>query len=169
MSDRDHSQISLFDADSINQLSPERKADYVRLAIKECISRHPGGMTAQLIAESTGIMQKTVKKYLDQMTATREVYTREYGTRIVIYFPIGKNIQEAATSIVRAGDTAYRLQKVDSTFGKFVYLQEMKKDVQTGMMKIVGGVMIDTESIAEIAEVLQGLHTSEVKSYEGGQ
>ncbi len=168
MSDGNRAQTFLFDAESISQLSPERKADYVKLAIKECISRHPGGITAQLIAESTGIIQRTVKKYLDQMTATREIYTKEYGTRIVIYFPIGKNIQETESTIVRDRDTAYKLQKVENSFGRFVYLQEMKKDIKTGMMKIVGGVMIDMDSVKEIVGALQKLHASELMRYEEG-
>lgn len=157
----DHPQSVLFDKDSISQLSPERKADYVKLAIKECVARHQGGITVQLIAESTGIMPRTVKKYLDQMTATREIYKREYGTRIVIYFPIGRESLETESRSVKVRDTIFRLQVVKNTFGKFIYLQETKKDAQTRMMKIVGGAMVDIDCIPELIQVLRELHSLE--------
>jgi hypothetical protein len=53
------------------------------------------------------------------------------------------------------------LQVVKNTFGKFIYLQETKKDAQTRMMKIVGGAMVDIDCIPELIQVLRELHSLE--------
>lgn len=148
---------TLFNIESIDQLGPERKADYVKLMIKDCIIKHPGGISGQLLSELTGIAQKTVKKYLDQMSATREILKKEYGIRMTIYFPIGRESSNINILTVKSKETTIRLQLIENTFGEFVYLQETKKDSQTMMTKTVGGVMIDCESIPDIIDALKEL------------
>ena len=148
---------SLFDLESINQLGPERKSDYVRMAIKECLFKHPEGITAQLLSEYTGVEQRTVKKYLEQLTATREVFKKEYGARIAIYFPNGKELTEDEPHVLSIGDAIFHIQLIENSWGKFIYLQERKKDAYSGMTKTVGGVMIDCEGVPELIETLKEL------------
>jgi hypothetical protein len=145
----------LFDIESIDQLGPERKSDYVRMAIVNCLSKHPEGITSQLLSEHTGLNQRTVKKYLEQLTATREVFKKEYGARIAIYFPNGKETSENEPQILNIGDATFQLQLIENTWGKFIYLQERKKDVYSGITKTIGGIMIDCEGVPELIGVLK--------------
>jgi hypothetical protein len=145
----------LFDAESIEQLGPEKKSDYIRLAIINCLSTHPEGITVQLLCELTGLTQKTIKKHLDQLTATREAYKKEYGTRISIYFPNGKQNNQNATKIITVGNSLFQFQIIENTWGKYIYIQERKRDSYSNMIKTIGGIMIDYESASEFINVMK--------------
>jgi hypothetical protein len=146
---------TLFDVESIDQLSPEKKSDYIQLAIKNCLSKHPEGLTVQLLAEYTGLAQKTVKKHLDQLTATREAFKKEYGARVAIFFPNGKQVLPNAPKVLTIGDGIFQLQVIENSWGKFIYIQERKKEVHSNMVKTVGGIMIDCEGIPELIDALK--------------
>lgn len=152
---KDSGNELIFDLESIEQLSPKKKADYLELAIKNSLSQHPEGITAQLLSELTGISQRTVKKHLDQLTATRAAVRKEYGSRIAIYFPISKQDVGPAPKTIEVGESIYQLQLIENTWGRFVYVQERKKDVYSGMTKTLGGVMIDCDGMLEFVKALK--------------
>lgn len=145
----------LFDIESIDQLSPEKKSDYIRLAIRNCLSEHAEGITVQLISELTGLAQKTVKKHLEQLTATREAFKKEYGARNVVYFPNGREVTQDVPHTLKIGDVIFQLQLIENTWGRFVYIQERKKDAYSKMIKTVGGIMVECEGVPELIEALK--------------
>jgi len=145
----------IFDIESIDQLSPEKKADYIQLAIKDCLSKHTGGITTQLLSELTGISSRTVKKYLDHLTATREVTKKEYGARFTIYYPIEKKVTADSSKSITIGESIFHFGIVENTWGKFVYIQEKKIDTFSGMIKTVGGIMVDSTGALEFIRTLK--------------
>lgn len=154
-----------FDTKSIEQLSPEKRSDMIRIAIKRILNNHPEGLTASDLAEMTGLSAKTVKKHLDFLTAVRETYKKEYGTRLAVFFPNGRLIHPYSDTIRQIGDSLFSFQRIENTWGEFFYIQEKKKDPYTNKTKTVGGVMIERDSvekfIAELKEEAEGWDAEE--------
>ncbi len=145
----------LFDLDSIDKLAPEKKYDYVQLAINNCLKNHPDGITVQLMSELTGLNQRTVKIHLEHLTATREVVKKEYGTRMAIYFSNGKLSPDQPSKSIVMRNSMIHMQLIENTWGKFVYIQERKNEPSSKMLRTVGGVMIDLEHVQDLVESLQ--------------
>jgi hypothetical protein len=123
--------------------------------VKETLNRHPGGIRAHDLAEICDLSLVTVRKHLDFLTAVREAYEKNYGPRFSIYFPNGKLVHPYSDTILNGTDASYSFQRVDSTFGKFVYVQERKKDNYTHQTRTVGGILIETDCIDEFVERLR--------------
>lgn len=144
-----------FDSKSIEQLSPEKRSDMIRIAIKRILNQHSGGLTAPDLKEMTGLSIQTVRKHLDFLTAVREAYQKSYGTRLTIYYPNGKLVHPYSDSIHKIGDSLFSFQRIENTFGKFIYIQERKKDPYTNKTKTVGGIMVEKENINKFIEKLE--------------
>lgn len=141
--------------ESILQLSPEKRSDIIRITIKRILNEHPEGVTCPDLSEITGLSIKTVRKHLDFLTAVREAYKKEYGARLAVYFPNGKLIHPYSDTIRKIGESIFSFQRIENTWGKFIYVQERKKDPYTNKTKTVGGIMIHKESIEKFIEALK--------------
>ncbi len=147
-----------FGDEAIKQLSPEKRSDMIRIAIKKILNQHPEGLTIPDIVEMTGLSTPTVRKHVEFLTAVRESYQKNYGARIAIYFPNGKLVHPYSDSIRKIGDSLYSFQRVENTWGEFIYIQERKKDPYTNKTKTVGGIMVEKENLEKfIAELREEL------------
>jgi hypothetical protein len=146
---------TLFDRESIIQLSPEKREEVIRLMVKQTLDSHPEGMTAFDVAELCGLSLVTARKHLDFLTAVREAYEKTYRPRFSIYFPNGRLVHPYSDSILNAREAIYSFQRLDNTFGKFIYVQERKKDAHTGKTKTVGGILIETQFTDKFIEKLR--------------
>lgn len=156
-----------FDNESIEQLSPEKRGDMIRIVIKRLLAQHPEGLTAQDLAEASGLSVKTVRKHLSFLTAVREVYQKRYRTRLTIFFPNGKLVHPYSDSITEIGDSMYSFQRVVNTFGRFLYIQERKRDLYTNRTKTVGGIMIEEEGLVKFIEKLKEEDESRREDHSG--
>lgn len=154
----DASQVgneTLFDRESIIQLSPEKREEVIRIMVKQTLDQHPEGVTPHDLAEMCNLSLITVRKHLDFLTAVREAYERTYRPRFSLYFPNGRLVHPYSDTILNAREAIYSFQRVENTFGKFIYVQERKKDVYTQKTRTVGGVLVETQCIDKFIEKLK--------------
>jgi len=154
----DASQVgneTLFDRESIIKLSPEKREEVIRIMVKQTLDQHPEGLTPHDIAEMCDLSLITVRKHLDFLTAVREAYEKTYRPRFSVYYPNGRLVHPYSDTILNAREAIYSFQRIENTFGKFVYVQERKKDVYTNKTRTVGGILIETQSIDKFIEKLK--------------
>ena len=144
-----------FNIESIKQLSPEKRSDMIRIAIKRILKEHPEGVTSPDLSEITGLSIKTIRKHLEFLTAVREAYKKEYGARLTVFFPNGRLIHPYSDAVRKIGDSIFSFQRIDNTWGNFIYVQERKKDLHTNKTKTVGGILIERNSIEKFIEALK--------------
>jgi hypothetical protein len=136
--------------------------------VKQTLDHHPEGMTAHDLAEMCDLSLITVRKHLDFLTAVRETYEKTYGPRFSLYYPNGRLIHPFSDAILNAREATYSFQRVENTFGKFVYVQERKKDSHTNKTRTVGGILIETQFIDKFIEKLRE-SAEEWKAFESGE
>lgn len=144
----------LFDEESIDQLSPEQKMDVIQIVIKNILNGHPEGLTVNAISEISGITSRTIKKHLDILSATRQIYLKKYSQRLQVYFPPLNKESSSLSSKFTIGESTFILESVNNSFGEFIYIQERKKDSFGNSVKTVGGIMVPMEGVPKFIEQL---------------
>src|SRR5438034_10174832 len=74
----------IFDVSDIANLPPERRKDYIRLAVDEFLRIHPEGVVVDQVVEATGLNRRTVSNHLEALVTLRKAYRREWGPARVV-------------------------------------------------------------------------------------
>ena len=140
--------------DSFNDLSPQAKADIITGLIRRYVRDKTDGVTAPEIARDLNLAHTTVKKHLNYLVSTRQLYTKTYSPRNVVYFPNGRLSHPYQQLNIDLKNRRFRVSLIENPKGEFIYLQELE-NIRSMGERVIGGVIIRKENIDE---VLQAVH-----------
>ena len=146
--------------DQLAKLGPEARLGLARGLVKRFVEGSPDGVTANAVAGEIGLSYQVVKRHLDYLVATRQLYVHEAGPRTLIYFPNARLSHPYSRAIFRLGDQTFRTNLIENLRGKFVYIQEMRTVPSTGE-QIAGGIIIRLEHVTEFLQQLRSFVESE--------
>ncbi len=141
--------------EEIQKLGPEAKLRVARGLIKHFLEQNPDGVTAQAVTKAVGLSYTHVKKHLDYLVATRQIYVHEAGPRTFIYFPNARLSHPYDRLMFRLGDQTFRVNLIKNLKGEFAYFQEMRSSPAHGE-QVAGGIIIRVEHLNEFIAKLQG-------------
>lgn len=147
----------IYKVEDLEKLSPEEKKEYIRRLILNVIQSCPEGITTTQIAKAIGIDIKTVHKHLEYLVAVREVYKKEFGKRIVLYFPNQNLTSPFQMKTYKIGGHYYTFRIIKNDFGEFIYIQERERNPYTNTYSALGGILIPKSHLDEFIEHLKKL------------
>lgn len=137
-------------------LAPADEKDVLRTMVANELAKHPGGVTAQVIATALNIGATTARTYLDYLVAVREALRHNPGGKLVIYLPNGRHAAPLHDEPFEIANRFYTVKGLNNQFGEMVLIQERKRD-EWGVWKTVGGVIVDKRGLRAFAERLLSL------------
>jgi len=142
--------------ESIKNLSPQARGDIIIGFIRKYVRDHPEGVTAPQIAKDLGLSHTTVKKHLNYLVSTRQIYAKVYSPRNIVYFPNGRLSHPYLETILDLGNQRFRISFIENPRGEFVYLQELENIRGLGE-NIMGGVIIRKENVRKVLDAIYEL------------
>jgi len=148
-------------SETLRALGPEAKIDVIRGLVRKQVRDHPEGITTTTLAELLDISPNTAKKHLDHLVATREIYSKAYSPRNVVYFPNERLSHPHLQLQIELEKQVFRVNLIENERGEFVYVQELQESPGSGM-KVVGGIIIRKDNLEKLIEgVYEALENEE--------
>lgn len=117
------------------KLPPSERELYVREILRQTVRRNEHGVTASLLAKNLSFDSRTIEKHLSILIYTNEIYSLKIGNTH-LYLPNSIPIHPAKKKTFETSNKEYAAYALQNRFGKFVFLQEIKK---TEFAEEVGG------------------------------
>jgi hypothetical protein len=114
-------------------------ATYVRL--------NPDGVTAQMVAQSSGISLTWAKQVLEDLLHQRDVYSRVVpGVRAKLYYPNGKLVHKYLQDSKEIGSQIFRVSVHEGRKSPRVQIQERRFNLLEGE-KVEGSIFVDIDNV----------------------
>jgi len=148
-------EVIRYSLDDLRKLPPEQRKEYYKLLILDALRANPEGITLSQLANLTKIDIRTVAKHLEYLVAVREVYKKEFGKRLALYFPNIDISNPLMTKKYEIDGHFYTFKFIKNDFGEFVYIQEKERDPYTNTFSIQGGIIIPKSKIKDFIRYLE--------------
>src|SRR2546425_13263218 len=112
--------------EQMKNLGPEARHSLARGLTKQFVEQNVEGVTARAIARELDLSYAVVKRHLDYLVATRQLYVHEAGPRTLVYYPNARLSHPYARTMFRLGEQTFRIHLIENMRGRFAYVQEMR-------------------------------------------
>ena len=110
----------------MKNLSPFKKEEVLKENLLACLRKNPKGLTTTEIQRETKISRKTLEKHLQILVYENEIYMKQFGpTRV--YYP-NHRVHYVDFEKMSFGNRTYWFDIMENEFGKFLIIQEKRKD-----------------------------------------
>jgi len=106
--------------------SPFKKEEFIKKKLFDFLKNNPKGLTTTQLQKETKISRKTLEKHLQILVYENEAYMKQFGpTRV--YYP-NHRIHYVDFEKVTLSNRTYWFDSMENEFGKFLIIQEKRKD-----------------------------------------
>ena len=140
----------------IARMGNREKAAIYRGLIRRFIRENVEGVSAGEVAETLDIAPDTVRRHLDHLVTTREVYRKDYSQRNTVYFPNARLSHPYHRSTIDLETQRFRVSLIENLKGEFVYIQELQETPTAGYT-VVGGIIIRVDNVRKLQKALDEL------------
>jgi hypothetical protein len=139
-------------------LTPIEKTSALRASILTFLN-HDGPAPKSVISKAINAKQdESLKKALDYLAHTRQIYSESYGARVPIYFPNGQLGHPLYQADINVGNRKYAIRTYfDRITGKNVTLTESEVNY-SGEIEPKGGIRIDIVDLNKIVQELNRIN-----------
>jgi Icc-related predicted phosphoesterase len=163
---------SLISCNQYEALAPEKKEEYVSIAVKQLLRENfKRGLSAKEIETASYFHRNTISKHLNKLLSTREIYVNEDKKKGKIYH-INGNIDHPSVQdsfLDEKSNRQYSISLLENQFNKFIYVQEITKDAYSKDV-VIGGILISPDSLDKLVKILIEIKSQikEVSANTGG-
>ncbi len=160
---------NLIPKENYEALAPEKKEEYVSMAIKMILRDNiKTGLTAREIEDSTYFHRNTVSKHLSRLVSTREVYVNDDKKKGGVFHINGNPEHPAFTEDIFDDENKrqYSISILENKFNQFIYIQEIAKNAYAKPV-ISGGILVSPKRLDALIQGLQKIK-SQIDNTGGG-
>lgn len=158
-------ETEVLSKEQFKTLSRVRQQQYAeKLILKLIEEAKQGGLTQQEIHKKTPFSISTISKYVDVLSAKRQIYKVTRGN-LTILFPNGIPLHEITHEDIPIGKKMYSVSLIQNGYGKQIYIQEFETD-DIGMKHLAGGIVIPAEAGKTVSNTIRKVAEDNAKLHD---
>ncbi len=143
----------LLSEEALEKVPRREREEYLKQIILDTVKRNPEGVTLQMLKERLKMIGvRTLAKYLQILSYTNQIYTRNYGPTIV-YLPNSQLMHPAFERSFPLTGKELKVSLLKNRLGEQVFIQEERKDKYN--RKIGAGILIPKEAFPAFVRFLR--------------
>jgi DNA-binding transcriptional ArsR family regulator len=143
--------VKMFSIEELEQLSSKRKESHISRIIKELLRKTPNGITVSQIKETLKVSRNTIEKHLTELVAMNFAY-RKFIAPTFLYYPNSRTMHPISESDF--DDKKYSFFLLENDDGRFVYIQEKKRDTLNAL-HLSGGILVREQFFHDFVRSLE--------------